>query len=228
MTFSLAQSVPKDLLLIRHGETAWNRERRLQSHLDIPLSASGEEQVRWAGKWIARAMRLSTSAALWTSPIVRARQSAALLRESLADEGWPQLEVQVHAGLREIDAGAFTGRTLPSLAQELRWQDYLIRPYDTRFPDGESVREVQERAHGALLEILDVGPATVIAVTHGGIIRALIAALLGLPESVYHAVRIGNASVTHLRCAQAGVRVLSLNGAENVGALLADAALPPR
>jgi len=189
----------------------------LQGRLDIPLSTTGEDQIRSAGKWIARAMRPPAPVALWSSPIERARQSAQLLAESLVEEGWAPLPVQLHEGLCEIDEGAFSGRSIPSLSEEPIWQSYIAHPYATRFPGGESVPEVQARAHAAVMEILSQAAATVLLVSHGGIIRAFVAALLSLPETIFHSVRFSNGSLTHLRCLPTGFRLLSLNVAAHAG-----------
>src|SRR6476661_8354230 len=94
-----APGAPTIVFLARHGETLWNLERRFQGHGDSPLSERGLEQARRLGERLAG----ESLAAVYSSDLGRTRQTA----EQVANRHG--LEVQTHAGLREIDTGVWTG-----------------------------------------------------------------------------------------------------------------------
>ena len=150
-----------DLLLLRHGPTAWNAEGLIQGRTDIPLSPEGEGVVR---SWVLPD-RLRDRA--WVaSPLKRAAATAAILG----------LDPVPDARLVEMDWGAWEGRTLAGLRAELgdlmaAWE---ARGLDFRGPGGESPRDVQDRLRPWLAEVAAAGrPAG--AVAHKGVIRAIYA-----------------------------------------------------
>lgn len=152
--------------LLRHGRTAWNDAGRLQGRADVPLSAEGRAEV--AGWRLPPAL---ADARLVASPLVRAVETATLLAgrrpalvPDLAEMDWGGWEGETFASLRASHAAAFA-------AEEARGLDF--RP-----PGGESRRDVQQR----LLRWLATaaGDATpVVAVTHKGVLNALVAHLTG-------------------------------------------------
>ncbi len=154
------------LLVIRHGPTPWTRIKRLQGRRDIPLSGEGREMVRsWRlAEW--------TAAARWvTSPLARARQTAALLGASGA---------VVEPRVIEADWGRWEGETMTGLRRRLgqAMAANEARGLDFRPDGGESPREVVERLRG-WLEDLAATREPVVAVTHKGVIRALMAMATG-------------------------------------------------
>jgi probable phosphoglycerate mutase len=177
--------------LVRHAPTAWNAARRVQGQSDLPLSAEGEAQV---GRWrlppdLARLQ--ATGGLGWAvSPLRRAVETA----RRLGAVG-PVLEPR----LMETDYGAWTGRGLEEIAA-LRGEP----GWDSSPPGGESPAMVLGRARAWLDETADgTGPETWIAVTHAGVIRALLAATLGwdlcspapwrlLPERLHRLRRRGD------------------------------------
>ncbi len=153
------------LLLVRHGPTAWNAERRLQGRAEIGLSA--EAQARLC------AHALPAEFALWrclVSPLMRARDTAALLG----------LTGIVEPRLIEMDWGDYQGRALDGLRGELGPALDLneARGLDFTPPRGESPRMVQTRLRPLLAEIAGIGLPTV-AITHRGVIRAIYARAAG-------------------------------------------------
>ena len=150
------------LALLRHGVTDWNREHRLQGRADIPLSAIGRTAL--TGLQLPHAW---AEAQIYCSPLMRARETAALL--GCAD---PILDPR----LIEMDWGAYEGRTIaelrseldaPMLANESRGLDFLP-------PGGESPRQVQARLRAWLAEVA-ASDKPVVAVTHKGVIRSALA-----------------------------------------------------
>jgi broad specificity phosphatase PhoE len=146
------------VLLLRHGQSAWNAEGRWQGQADPPLSPLGEQQAR------AATGALEGVDALYSSDLVRARRTA----EILASPG--DLEVRIEGRLRERDGGEWTGLTRAEI--ESRWPGYLS---DGRRPPGyEDDPRVVPRALAALERIAsEVEGGVVFAVTHGGLIRAV-------------------------------------------------------
>lgn len=164
------------VLLVRHGETAWNVEGRHQGQtFDIPLSDQGREQAlalasRLAAQPLARAV---------ASPLLRARQTAEV---ALGHRGGL---LALDADLREISHGQWEGRTLAEIRAKdpetlTAWRE---RPEQTRLPGGETLQEVQERAWAALARATEglKGEDTLLLVTHDGINRVLLCRILGLP-----------------------------------------------
>ncbi|MBM3555157.1 MAG: histidine phosphatase family protein [Alphaproteobacteria bacterium] len=153
------------LIMVRHGPTAWAEEGRIQGRTDIPLSAEGRVAV---GAW--RLPPETEGAAWYTSPLRRAKETAELLGGAARPE----------TRLIEMDWGACEGRTLDDLrANEPSFKEMEERGLDFRPRGGETPREVQARMRPWLVEIAVA--ATVVAVSHRGVIRALFALATGWP-----------------------------------------------
>lgn len=155
------------LALLRHGPTAWNGEKRLQGRADRPLSVEGEAQVR---SWT---LPPEVAGFRWlTSPLIRARRTAALIG----------VEPAIEPAAIELDFGAWEGRRLA----EIRAEDpdgtaaNEARGLDFRPPGGESPRDVQARLAPLLARLSHEGVDTGI-VTHKGVIRALLSLATGWP-----------------------------------------------
>ena len=161
------------LLLLRHGETAWNRERRYQGWTDTPLSAEGLVQAEAA----ARELEEHTFAAVYASPLRRARDTAAAIA---APHG---LDVETDPAFKELGFGRWEGLTL----DEVRARDAAVylgwahTPHLVSPPGGESLVEARERVLAGL-ERLRAGhqDETVCLVAHGIPVRILILEALGL------------------------------------------------
>ena len=151
---------------IRHGETDWNREKRIQGHIDVPLNSVGRAQARA----VAAALLQRPLGAVISSDLRRATATAAGLVRDHA------LELTLEPALRERDFGVVSGRLDADLAAEYgpTLADYWQTP-DAAFPDGESVRQHHRRVSSYLDRLLADPPAAELAiVTHGGtVIRAL-------------------------------------------------------
>jgi probable phosphoglycerate mutase len=172
--------------LLRHASTAWNEEGRIQGRHDVPLSARGRTEVRaWRlppdGEGAADAIR-------WvSSPLSRAVETARLLfrREPL-----------VEGALAEMDWGDWEGLTLAEL--DARYGDEFrrneARGLDFRPPGGESPREVADRVRGWLVRAAaGAGPA--VAVTHKGVLRALVAVATGWDMTAKPPIRLRDAAL---------------------------------
>ncbi|WP_337006253.1 MULTISPECIES: histidine phosphatase family protein [unclassified Microbacterium] len=153
------------LTLVRHGQTDWNLARRIQGSTDIPLNETGREDARWAAEKLAA----GTHHAIYTSPLLRARETAEIIAHRLGLE-----VVGVVPDVREREFGDGEGMLV---------EDY-IRAYGNwhaEVPGAESLQEVGERAIEALHRIAREArrrsspqAESVIVVAHGGVIRAVI------------------------------------------------------
>jgi probable phosphoglycerate mutase len=160
-----------DLVVWRHGQTAWNSAGRFQGHLDPPLDDVGRSQARAA----APALLALSPGLVVSSDLARARETAALLG----------LPVEVDARLRELDVGEWGGLTRPEIEAKFP-ETYAawLRGEDVRREGGETLAELAARATAAVLEAVErTAGGPLLVVTHGGTSRALVVSLLGLPTS---------------------------------------------
>ena len=168
------------ILLARHGESDWNRDRRWQGHADRPLTDLGREQAR------ALADRLAVTEldAVYSSDLERARETAAIVAES------HELSVRELSDLREVDVGSWSGLTRAEAEERYpnafrRWTEG-----EEGWDDGETYEQLSERVVGALLTIAARHPRDrVLLVAHGGSIRAVHAAALGVDVHEYRRIQ---------------------------------------
>ncbi len=149
--------------LARHGQTAYNRIGRFQGQQQIPLDETGREQARELAE---RAVPYGF-AALWTSPLIRARETADAVAARIG------LEPLDDARLMETDAGDWTDRLFTDVRAEdpERFDAFAAADPGFAFPGGESFAEQEDRVEAALAEI-ERGPKPVLVVCHGMVIRA--------------------------------------------------------
>jgi broad specificity phosphatase PhoE len=163
---------------------------RFVGRTDIPLAPEGEDQARALGSLLA-ALRPGRCVA---SPLMRARETARLLAEPIG------LTVETDPDLQEVDFGAWEGKTF----QEVRTADaaaverWASLSADFGFPGGESLERFSARVRGAADRLASHPSDVVLAVTHGGVIRALLCHLLGLPFQHSFCFDLPYASLTTL------------------------------
>ena len=170
------------LTLIRHAVTAWNTGGRVQGQSDVLLSALGETQAK------ALCERFSgTDALLYSSPLGRARTTAAL--------AFPGQTPVVDPRLSELNFGIFEGLTLAERLALPEWRDWTRDPFATAAPGGESYGALQRRAV-AWLESLPDAPH-IVSVTHSGTVQMLVAHILQMETTNWRKrVQLGHTSVT--------------------------------
>ena len=187
-----------ELILIRHGETDWNRELRFQGHIDVPLNDMGHEQARRLGLRLAG----ETVQHLVSSDLMRAQQTAAPAAQQL------QLPVVTTVTLREQHFGIVEGLRADEIqAQHPRaWEAWLEFREEHAMPEGESARDFHARIVGALGAIAaqHVGQR-VLVVTHGGVLDMVWRTANGLSLSGPRQSDIPNAGFNRIRIADAAV-----------------------
>ncbi len=195
------------LLLVRHGETDWNRSGQIMGEQPIPLNQNGEADAQR----LADLLRSRSLRTIYSSPVLRARQTAEILATAV------RLPVRVDRRLTEINVGEWVGRFWRELTDDLVRRNFYSNPQDSRPPGGETLREVQTRVvsfvEGAMAEALstsgDTGP--LLLVSHADVVRAIIAHYLQWDLQTIRQVRIDHASLTALKVADGLADLLFLN-----------------
>jgi broad specificity phosphatase PhoE len=158
------------LYFIRHGQTDWNAEKRLQGHIDIPLNEVGKSQ---AGA-LAEELKTHPITAIYSSPLQRAYATAQKINEPHGHE------IKIHPGLIEASYGSKDGTLVADYHRDCK-RVALSKQERLHFklvPDEESYFEVYQRATGVLEEIIQNHPnGTVLVVTHGNLMRSIIGML---------------------------------------------------
>lgn len=195
------------LVLVRHGETAWNAERRLQGREDVALSARGRAQV-WA---LAPLVARFAPTAVTTSPLRRARETAALLGVGGAHGAGQDGGIAVDERWQEADLGAWTGRTRAELVAAGDGA-YAAWRAGTHVPPGaEPFAEMAERVTAAVEQLAGRGGVQLV-VTHGGPVRAACAELVGLAPAALVPVSPGSATVFDLSGPRPRLRAFNATG----------------
>lgn len=190
------------VLLIRHGLAEATGDRLYGTTPDIHLSDEGKSQA----ERVAERLSGVKLAAVYSSPFERCLETA----EPLAVTR--RLDVRILGDLGEVDYGRWTGRTFTSLRQTPLWRRVHQLPSSVRFPGGESLREVQDRAVRALEEIVAGHPRDVVAVvSHGDVIRLLLAHYAGLHMDLFHRLVADRASVSAVTVGEGVPRVVRMN-----------------
>jgi len=192
------------VVLVRHGETAWNLQGRLQGLADIPLSENG---LRQAGAVGARLVSYNP-AIVYSSPLQRAASTAEAIACACGvrlrfDERW-----------REMDVGRASGLTRYEM--EKQFPDFCRRrmtdPIGTAWPGGESVEDLYTRVWAALCDAVSRHPErTIVVVSHGGPITSCLASALGLPLREKWRLSVDNCALSMLAATETGWALRYLN-----------------
>jgi probable phosphoglycerate mutase len=178
-----------ELWLVRHGETQWNIDGRVQGHQDIPLSPRGVGQAFRVAERLA-ASRLPFEG-LYASDLERARETAAPIATVLG------LGLRIDPRLREINSGLLQGHLKDELPRF--FPEYLAAvqqdPWQTARPEGESMAQVAQRLASFVAEL---HPGRHLLITHGGVIRAALKQVLQMQDQTWRRFNIANASITRL------------------------------
>ena len=193
--------MPLRLLLVRHGLSSFNKERRIQGRDDLSnLSEEGHEQARALG----RSLQDVSIQAVYSSPLQRAAATTASLLET---QGGQAPDPVFDDGLLEVDLEPWSGQTIDELMQGSTeaYKIWKQRPMELELQrrDGSSYKplpELMEQARGFISTLLDRHPATgndtVLVVAHNAILRCLMLVLLGEPDHGFRRLRVDNTSLS--------------------------------
>lgn len=197
------------LIFVRHGETEWNLEGRIQGQSDSRLTERGREQGRRAAERLAGL----ALAAVYASDLGRARETGEMIS---ALHG---LAVQTKPELRERCYGEFEGRTREEIvaADPDTFATWLADRQRLAPPGGETQQELSDRVMRAMHEIVGAHPGETVAVAgHGGPIKSALFAVLGIPIDSWDRTWVAHGSVTVLRGRPDDLRVASFNDTSHV------------
>ena len=190
------------IYLVRHGQTAWNKEEIFRGRTDVPLDETGLKQAELVGEYF----RETKIGAVYSSPLSRARQTA----EGIARIH--NLEVETLPGIIDMSFGNWEGHA----HQEIRKMDpetyrlWREQPQRVTLPGGEGLDQVRTRAMAALEEVIDKNPGlTVVLVSHRVITKILLCAILGLDNSHFWQIKQDTTAINRIDYMN-GLYILSL------------------
>lgn len=204
LTAHLGDALPKPrkghrgprFLLVRHGETNWNRDKRFQGQIDVPLNDQGRVQAAQAAEFL-KSVTIDRAV---SSPMLRPKETAEVILQL-----HPGVELQLNELLCEISHGLWEGKLEAEIEQDYpgvlkQWQQ---APETVQMPEGENLHQVWQRAIQAWEQILAATPepeadrpTTTLVVAHDAVNKALLCALVGQGPEQFWTFKQGNGSVT--------------------------------
>jgi broad specificity phosphatase PhoE len=196
------------VILVRHGQTDENVSGRISGQGPVPLNARGQEQARLAAEVLAP---LGITH-IFSSPLVRARQTAEFLAERL------QKSIEEIPDLREVGYGDWEGKTFNEMRTHPVAHQVFHDPIKATFPNGESLLEVQQRGIRVIEWVRNTYPQGIVTVvSHGDVIRTALAHYLGMPFNEYRRLDLDNGAISVLELFDGWIRVKALNFVPQVG-----------
>ncbi len=192
------------VMLVRHGETDWNRKEVFRGRIDVELNQNGREQARA----LAEATRIFQIHAVYSSPLSRSLETARMVADV------HDLEVEVAHGFIDLHYGKWQGLEHRKVKEEypdlyLRWQE---SPHLVRFPRGESLEDVRERALKELRTIVTEHESqTVMIVSHRVVSKVMLCSIIGLDNSHFWRIRQDNCCLNIFECSEDAYIIHLLN-----------------
>lgn len=172
------------IILVRHGETEWNRLGIFQGRSDVPLNANGIKEAHV----LAGALKKESLSTIYCSPLVRAKETAQIIQQF-----HPSVSFVEEPGLMEMDLGDFDGMKASDWAQQFPefrevWQK---KPSSLKMPGGECLQDVQKRALGTLSRITTqhLPGETLLVCSHNFVIISIRCLALGIPLDDFRKVK---------------------------------------
>ncbi len=181
------------LLLVRHGETEWNRQKRFQGQIDVPLNDNGREQAEKAAQFL-KDVPIDFAV---SSPLLRPKETAEIILKY-----HPHVQIELQPPLAEISHGLWEGKfeeeielTYPGMLEQ--WRD---SPQTVQMPEGENLQQVWERSVAAwqmaIASYSGDQPKTGLVVAHDATNKVLLCHILGLKPENFWSIKQGNGAVT--------------------------------
>lgn len=190
------------IYLVRHAVTSHTGTKLTGWMEDVHLTEEGVKQAEATAEQLADV----DFAAIYSSPIDRTRETAEVIAAH------HEVEVTITRGIGEVQYGKWTGRPLKSLSRTKLWSTIQRWPSSVRFPEGETLREVQTRAVDEIERLREKHPEeTICCVSHADTIKLIIAHYLGIHIDLFQRIFIGPASISVIRISSAGPQIIALN-----------------
>jgi broad specificity phosphatase PhoE len=192
-----------ELILVRHGETIWNREGRVQGFSDIDLSDVGVQQARQ----LALSLKDAPILSIYSSPLIRAQSTARIINE------YHHAPLYSEPGLMEMDQGDFEGLTFQELmaCEKGFLQKWMSDPASVQMPNGESFIELQGRAW-KVIEGIVAKSGSALVVSHNFTIAAILCKIKNVSLSQFRKVCVDTASRTIIRFENGEASIELFNG----------------
>lgn len=200
---------PTRVVAIRHGETAWNAQGRIQGQLDLPLNETG----RWQAERLAQALSDEGIEFIYASDLSRASATAQAVAARTG------LDVRLDAGLRERAFGSFEGLSFPEIEQRWPEQSARWRRRDPDFgpPGGEVLGDFYARCISTATRLAAAHPGcTVALVAHGGVLDCLYRAAARIALDAPRTWLVGNASINRLLYTPQGFAMVGWSDAQHL------------
>ncbi|MGH7815690.1 MAG: histidine phosphatase family protein [Candidatus Binataceae bacterium] len=180
-------------ILMRHGETAWNREGRVMGRNPVALDEHGRAQVEAAIPFA----RLIKPELIVTSPLGRARESAEIIATGLGG-----ISIIEEPQISEVLYGRWEGKIYDELVEDPEYVRFRESPLAMETPGGETIAQVQARGAGAVTSAIAANPdQRILFVSHGDIIRTILCHFMGLPRANFRRLRVDNATFSGIQVA---------------------------
>lgn len=190
------------IYLVRHGQTAWNKEEIFRGRRDIPLNETGLKEGELAGEYL----RKKEIHVIYSSPLSRALQTAQKIGQ------FHNLDIRPLNGIIDMSFGGWEGKSLKKVQEkdEERYRLWIEEPHRVKFPGGENLEEVRTRSMAALEEVVQNHPGkTLVLVSHRVINKVLICGILGIDNSHFWQIGQGTTAINLIQFKN-GRYVLSL------------------
>lgn len=201
------------IILVRHGETEWNRVERFRGRADVPLNATGLAQAEATGQRVAAEWH---PAAVYCSPLARAVKTAEAIAKHIGSStsSEQRLPVQIHPGLADVDYGEWQGLT-PDQARA-RWPEaidaWYHAPHTARIPGGDTLDDLRTRAMTTVNELtMRHAGQTIVLVGHTVINRIILLGVLGLGNDRFWRLRQDTCAVNVFEADGGDFTLVSLN-----------------
>lgn len=192
-----------ELILVRHGETEYNRADVFRGRVDLPLNDRGRMQARAAASYLSG----HHFEAFYSSPLKRTMETAQAIAEPHGGEVYPL------ADFNDVDYGLWSGKSVEEVCEA--WPEIFTRwvdnPEEVVFPEGESLRWVRERLRAGLERLAGEHDGTILLVGHKLINRLLICIILGLPTSGFWRVDQSNGAINVIAYGERGWMLRRMN-----------------
>ncbi|MCL4529932.1 MAG: histidine phosphatase family protein [Chloroflexi bacterium] len=193
------------IILVRHGQTAWNREERFRGHADVPLDEIGFAQAKATAERIGMQWKPD---AIYAGPLSRTVKTAEPTAQSF------DLKVQVEPDLIDVDCGQWQGLTPDEVRQRwpVEFQAYLAAPRNFQFPGGESLEQARKRAIKRVEQLIALHPdQTIVLVSHTALNRLILLTTLDLDSHSFWKIRQDTCAINYFESQSNHFTLITLN-----------------